>query len=179
MLLVSQASPAQRGRPVYDPPYVLEKGLSFHFSSPLGLLSKGGVMVEYRMGVMQSVFFGYTRYWGYFPGYQAYAGYRHYYETWRRHDPFFYVKAGIGNAGYEPAEWLNNGKEKYVAPGDYAFAGAGIGRHYNFGAGFIEFMLGVKYSAVPRPIDNYNERIFYVTGPGAIVEFNFNYGFQF
>jgi hypothetical protein len=170
-------------RPVYGPRNRIEKGIAIHFTNPISVLSKIGIMAEYKLGVQRSVMFSYTSYRGYFPGYQVAAAYRQYFQRWSnrdniRHENFMYVRAGVGNSDYTPPDWLKDG-EAYVAPGDYFFVGCGIGRHYNFGAFFLESILGVKYSGVPVPIANYNERIFYVTGPGAIVEINFNFGFQF
>ena len=136
-------------------------------------------MAEYRVGVQRSFLFAFTKYWGYFPGYQGYASFRQYVETRGRHENFLYVKGGVGHAEYEPSDWLNKEKQVFEAPGDYFFGGGGVGRHFNFGVFFLEATAGVKYSAVPKPISNYYERVFYVTGPGAIAEINFNFGFQF
>jgi hypothetical protein len=168
-------------RPRYEPSYYMEKGFLIHFTSPLSLFSKAGVMVEYKVGVQRSIMFGYTNYWGYFPGYQGYAVFRQYLNTWRhsRHENFLYVKGGVGHADYKPADWLVESGQTFKAPGDYFFGGAGFGRHFNFGHFFMESVVGLKYTGVPDAIDDYNERIFYVTGPGAIVEASFNFGVQF
>jgi hypothetical protein len=179
VLLLSFGHAHAQRRPIYEPPYELEKGFLIHFTSPLTLLAKGGVALEYKIGIQRSIMFGYNAYWGYFPGYQAYAVFRQYVNTRNPHESFFYVKSGIGHADYKPGAWLAGDQQVFVAPGDYFFAGGGVGRHRNFGHFYIEALLGLKYSFVPKPIANYNEQLFYVTGPGSFLDGGLNFGFQF
>lgn len=183
LLLAVGTSHAQR-RPIYEPPYEMEKGFVFHIPSPLTWIAKIGIAVEYKVGVQRSMMFGYNAYWGYFPGYQGYAVFRQYVNTTYRGENFFYVKGGVGHADYSPGAnapvWVNPDNIPFDAPGDYVFGGGGIGRHHNFGHFFIEAVLGLKYSFVPkRPIENYNEKIFYTTGPGSFLDGGLNFGFQF
>lgn len=179
LLLTAGAGYAQR-RPIYEPPYRLEKGFLIHVPSPLTWLAKFGLSVEYKVGVQRSIMFGYYTYYGYFLGYQGSATFRQYVETRTRHENFFYVKGGVGHADYNPpSSWISHDNQVFVAPGDYFFAGGGIGHHRNFGHFFIEGVLGLKYSFVANPIADYNEKIFYVTGPGSFLDGGLNFGVQF
>ena len=64
------------------------------------------------------------------------------------------------------------------SPGNYFFAGGGVGRHFNFDWFFLEINMGIKYTYVTNPPDVYNEHLFYSFGPGAIPDINGHFGIQ-
>ena len=166
----------------------LDPHFAIYLTSPLGLLSKGGVKAEYRLNLQHALLLSYTQYWGYFPGYQSALEYRIYFAAHSREsnsENFIYGKAGLGYAGYTPnssnnqVTSIDDNHTNDKAPGAYALAGGGIGRHINFGWFFIELNAGLKFAQVTGQPRVYNEHLFYVTGPGSIADFNFHFGIQF
>ena len=164
----------------------LDPHYAIHLTSPIGLLSKGGIKVEYRINLQNALLAGYTQYWGFFPGYQGNFEYRKYFAAGRStSENFIYAKAGVGFADYHyisdyyQHDLFGDEKYNYKAPGTYALAGGGIGRHINFDWFFIELNAGLKFSQVIGRAHVYNERLFYTTGPGSIADFNFHFGVQF
>ena len=166
----------------------LDPHFAIYFTSPTGLLSKGGVKAEYRLNLQHALLLSYTQYWGYFPGYQGDLEYRAYFAAHSRFsssENFIYGKAGLGYAGYTPnttynqATSIDGNYTKGGAPGTYVFGGGGIGRHINFNWFFVELNAGLKFAQITGQPHVYNERLFYLTGPGSIADFNFHFGIQF
>lgn len=161
---------------------LLEPRIAVHFSNPLGYLSKVGIKGEFRINPATALLLNFTQYWGFFPGQQAYVEFRRYFKTNSFAENFIYGKAGGGYSTYHPVsisiDGINN-SNTYYDPGTYFFGGGGVGRHINLGAFFIDMNLGLKLTAVTAPHPPYNEHIFFSTGPGAIPDLNFHFGFQF
>ena len=164
----------------------LDPRIGIYFSNPLSLLSKAGIKAEYRLNLDNAILGSYTQYWGYFPGYQASFEYRRYFADRKRNgENFIYTKAGGGFADYKTDNpyhdltVVGDGRTIDFAPGNYLFGEAGIGRHFNFGAFFMEINGGLRYTQVTNPPVVYNEHLFYTLGPGSIVDVNFHFGFQF
>ena len=166
-----------------DPHYAI------YLTSPLGLLSKGGAKVEYRLNLQNSLSLSYNQYWGYFPGSQGDLEYRMDFTDRSRmssSENFIYAKAGLGYAGYTASSngssqvsILSDGANNYSAPGTYLFGGGGIGRHFNFDWFFIDINAGLKFAQLTNPPSVYNEHLFYLTGPGSFVDLNLHFGVQF
>ena len=164
----------------------LDPHFGIYFTSPLGLLSKGGVKLEYRVNQTNALLLGYTQYWGFFPGYQGNFEYRMYFPARKsKSENFIYAKGGMGFAdytaqtNYKQVNDFGDEKKYDLAPGTYVLAGGGIGRHINIDWFFIELNAGLKFAQVIGAPHVYNERLFYLTGPGSIVDFNFHFGVQF
>ncbi len=164
----------------------LDPHYAIYLTSPLGLLSKGGLKVEYRINMQNALLLGYTHYWGFFPGYQGNLEYRKYFPARKSlSENFIYAKAGVGFGDYQylkdyyQPDLFGDEKNTFKAPGNYVLAGGGIGRHINFDWFFIELNAGLKFAQVVGKTHVYNERLFYTTGPGSIVDFNLHFGVQF
>ncbi|MES2704763.1 MAG: hypothetical protein V4649_19130 [Bacteroidota bacterium] len=159
------------------PPPPKPRMFAFYLSSPLGLLSKGRVKLEFYATRENSISASVCRYWGLFPGYQATLEYRHYFVPPHRHsENFIYAKGGYGDC-----EALVGGiffPTNEQGPGQFAIAGGGVGRHFNFGrrrAFFIDAAAGLKGAFVSQSAG----QLFYTLGPGSIVDLNFHFGWQF
>ena len=164
----------------------LDPHFGIYFTSPLGLLSKGGVKLEYRVNQTNALLLGYTQYWGFFPGYQGNFEYRMYFPARKsKSENFIYAKAGVGFADYNflsdyyQPNVFGDEKNTFTAPGTYILGGGGIGRHISIDWFFIELNAGLKFAQVVGPVHVYNERLFYLTGPASIVDFNLHFGVQF
>ncbi len=153
---------------------------SIHASNPVGLFEKVGFKAQFRLSQENSFLVGYRYYWNFFPGYQASMEYHRYFQTWDPHEGFIYGKMGIGKAGYQPRNYYAGWQDAYTAPGNYIFAGAGVGKRYNISHFFIEVNLGLKLAqTTDKKNTTYNKNIFYALGPGSFVDFNLNFGYQF
>lgn len=156
-----------------------DRRMAIYFNNPLSLVSKFRIKVEYRLDVQKSVLVNYTLHWGIFPGYSAGAEYRSYWETLGMNENYIYGRGGLGNVGYRRVPLINN-QSDFAAPGNFFFGGAGVGRHWNMkGHLVLDASIGAKFTGVPTPEGDYNELLFYMTGPGAALEANFIFGFQF
>jgi hypothetical protein len=152
---------------------------ALHLSSPLGLINKFGCKVEYRWGNM-GVLAGATVYAQYgiplTPGAMGTIECRRYGKKREsgRGENFFYIKGLAGHQQYNPGHGDGFLSAAEVPAATYYGLGAGVGRHINFNWFFIELSTGAKYvySDVPQP------DFFYITGPGAIFDLHFNFGFQ-
>ncbi len=166
----------------------LDPHYAIYVTTPISILSKGGIKFEYRINMENALLLSYTQYWGFFPGYQGALEYRKYFpDRLRRRisENFIYGKTGIGfadylyNNNYQQISIAGDGKNSYAAPGTYVFAGAGVGRHYSFDWFFIDVNMGLKFSEVTSPPSVYNEHLFYLTGPGSYIDLNIHLGVQF
>ncbi len=142
-------------------------------------MSKGGLKLQYRLSLHHSVLAAYRKYWGFFPGYQGSIEYHRYFRSWERSEAFIYGKAGMGRADYTPKSYYKDWQTVYNIPGGYLFAGAGLGKRYNFGAFFIEGNAGLKFVQPVEKVENYNRSLFYTLGPGSFIDCGLTLGFQF
>lgn len=140
-----------------------------HFTSPIGLLNKAGIKLEVRGG-NTSVLLGATHYHAFFPGEQFSIEGRKYlnWDGGKRGQFYGYVK-GIG--GHE------NGDDEHAHATDYFGGGIGLGKHINFRHFFIDLNGGLKYVGAVYP-HAIGDDTFYFTGPGAVLDIHFNFGFQ-
>jgi hypothetical protein len=145
----------------------------------LGLFSKGGFKFEYRLNLQNSVLVTYNRYWGFFPGYNAGVEYHRYYQTWNKTENFIYAKSGLGFAEYRPQDLYSGWEVDYTEPGQYLYAGGGVGKRFHFGAFFLELNMGFKWTQLVEPPLDYNKNLFYSVGPGSFIDCNLHFGFQF
>lgn len=164
---------------------------AIHLSNPMLLLSKAGVKGEFRITPHHSALVGYTRYWGLFPGWQANAEYRYYIGRLNRRYNFFgYARGGYGEAKFDPVFQSDHNfsfpllalPRRTFPEFNYYFAGIGGGLHVNIKVFFLEAMLGIKGTLRNNTEDRYyyhGAPIFYITGPGALIDAHINFGFQF
>ena len=158
-------------------------------TSPLGLISKGGAAIENRYG-QTSYLVNYTKYWGVYAGTQYGYELQHFLRPSYRsknflkpHEYFIYLKGMLGDASYDSKKLavIGDNSNIYIGPNLYGGVGAGFGRRYNFKFFFMSWKVGLKYSALIDNVDDLDKhlyRLFFVTGPGSIVDANFHFGIQ-
>lgn len=159
--------------------YSQKSNFALHVYNPLGLFQKAGVKLEYRTN--QSGFLlGAIQYYGTlpeYPGTQVGIEYRHYSvsEPEKRSENFFYAKALAGQQKHVTAHGDGFFSVNEVLSGNYYGAGAGVGRHINFGHFFFDLNAGLK--AVASTVTQ--GQAFYITGPASVLDLHFNLGCQF
>ena len=154
------------------------QSFAIHISSPFGLVNKFGLKAEYRQKNIGYLLFTNVYYGTVFaqPGSQFGAEGRYYFGTRRRvgGENFFYGKALGGVQNYVPSGGGGFFDQQEMLASYYYGVGAGVGRHFNLGAFFMEFNGGVKI-CVPSQNQGAN---YFVFGQGAAIDLHFNFGFQ-
>ena len=152
--------------------------VTLYQSNPVGLLSKERLLLEVRFAPSHAVMLGHSFYYGYCPGWQSMGVYRYYAKKSGQTELFYYAKVGYGN-GRENAISL---KRDDTAPFDYALAGGGIGFQVSMGKNqrwLFDLSGGLKafglFNTTTRR-DDFD--LFYITGPGSIVDINAHFGFR-
>ncbi len=163
------------------------KGKPYNFSvqmtNPLSVLSKVGLVLEFRGG-QESLNLGLTNNMYAYKGVQYKMEYQHYIRTIYRNEYFWYIKGIGGNAEYiaDKLGTFGDKSKRNAGPADYYGGGAGFGRRFNFNHWFISMNGGLKYVFLPENFRDENKelfRVFYATGPGSIIDLNFRFGYQF
>lgn len=146
---------------------------SVYINSPLGLFHGIRIMAEHNLSLDHSILLSLEQYYGVAtPGIQTYLEYRKYNITDKTAN-FKYAKIGIG--------------QTTVYNGVYALLGAGFGQQIRFGSSkqfSLQFKEGLKLCpAISGNIEAQNSSVlrglFYITGPGAFVDLNINFGYKF
>lgn len=162
---------------------VKRSSFGLQITNPVSGSSKMGGVMEIRAG-LNSLNFGLIMYTGVYEGTQYRLEYQRYWSTRKRNEYYWYVKAYSGDASYDSKKLESFGEKSGVVlpPCDYFGAGIGVGRRINFKYFNITGNLGLKYTnvdftdLVPSEVQHYN--LFYVTGPGSILDANIRFGFQ-
>lgn len=144
------------------------------FDVNLGLLNKIRCKIEYRIKNNQAIQLSCSRHYGFVnPGAQTYLEYRQYTKKKERIENYVYGKAGYGKS--------------FTFGGNYAIFGAGFGQKINLGkkqAFFIQFSEGLKFCPTisgdveGEPGSGFRG-LFYILGPGAVIELNISFGYRF
>ncbi len=158
------------------------------FSNPLGSMNKYGGGVEHRWGNF-AYMASYYRYIGAYYGASSDIDMRIYMRNrWiitRRkwfYQNFIYWRGFYGIAGFDGNKLAVFGYPKDVFWQEELYYGvsAGWGRRYNHGPLFVAMKVGLRatkiYDLDPDAKSLY--KLFYITGPGSIAEFNIQCGIQ-
>ncbi|OYU97516.1 MAG: hypothetical protein CFE21_04275 [Bacteroidetes bacterium B1(2017)] len=144
--------------------------LALYIGSPTGYFGKIRFKVEKSISPVHTLALTYTNYYGITPGNQAYLEFRKYELKKHQNYAFYYIKSGLGNS---------------TGGGNYAFVGGGFGRQINFKKApffYIQFTQGIKlcksFNGEVDTAENGFKGLFYLIGPGAIVDLNLNVGFR-
>ena len=165
-------------------PYILAIGIT----NPASAMLKVGGSVEdrrYRTSYLAS----YHIYTGAYFGKQYDAEWRWYFRKYMRHitnkwvyQDFFYFRSILGEMGYDGQKFaiLGQKEDKFADPQFYLGSAPGYGRRYHKGALFFTIRSGIRVLTIPDLDEQYKSlyRLFYFTGPGSIVEVNFQAGIQ-
>jgi hypothetical protein len=157
-----------------------DKKIGIYFSNPISLLSKGRIKIEWRIDQSDALQLSLAGYYAIFPGSQESLEYRRYFRSpGVKSENFIYGKAGLGyNSTFQVNLFSNGPDYDPNNPGNYYLAGAGVGRHFNFGAKehfFLDLAAGFKYCGT----SGHAAQLFYITGPGSTVDIHFHFGWQF
>lgn len=156
-------------------------------TNPASALSKYGVGIEYRRGNFGYIT-TYSKYIGYYQGKNYDAGMRFYMRRkWehRKHkwgyEDFVYTKLTFGDALLVPNKYSFIGVSDPLENLYYEYigAGGGYGRRYHRGIFFVTVKAGMKatYAGLAEE-DKIYFRLFYLAGPGSVVEASANFGIQ-
>jgi len=153
--------------------------IALHIYNPTNLFQKAGAKVEYRSDQM-GFLVGAIQYYGSIPSYpgtQLGLEVRHYAlsDLNMKKEKFIYARVLAGHQEHMNAKGDGFLSVSEVPEGNYYGAGAGIGRHFNYGHFFIDINAGLKYVY----LDVKQEVAFYITGPASYLDLHFNVGFQF
>jgi hypothetical protein len=167
----------------YDPYGKKHYHIAVHASNPIGLLSKYGGGIEFRVGRM-AVLGNYYKYSAIYPGRQISGELEYYLRSRNRHEFYIYAKGLTGDASYNGNQLSFLGYNTDIAFGSetYYGGGAGIGRRFNFGHFFLTLTGGFKYCAFANTIPSVEQHmynVFYYTGPGAYADLHLQFGLQF
>jgi hypothetical protein len=147
--------------------------LTFYVGNPIGYVTKFRIKGEVGLSSNYSLLGCYTRFYGIVSG-------EHYYLELRKYtdaaQSFKYLKVGGGQSFPESS---------YRTGGQYILVGAGVGQTIQLNKRFfIQFSEGIK-ACVPVPLDaeldtagNGLRGLFYLTGPGAFIDLNINFGYR-
>jgi len=156
-------------------------------TNPAGVMSKYGFGLEYRRGRWA---YCVNRFWnvGVYKGKSSDFGFKIYGRNQWRHqknqwayENFVYVRVLSGESLYQPEKFPSLGLptsfETLLA--DYIGLSSGYGRRYQKGIFFVSVRGGLKatYMGLEEEAKIYH-RLFYVSGPGSILEVNGTFGIQ-
>lgn len=167
LLIISSSVSAQKNR------------FTIQLSNPLGMFQKTGLKIEHRTKGM-GVLLGAIQYYGVlprYPGTQLGLELRKYIvkKNLKDHENFFYLKFIAGHQNYFAGSGSGFTRLQEVPEGDYAGAGGGVGRRFNFELFFIDFNTGLKY--VISEVEQ--STVFYITGPASFIDFHIYVGIPF
>lgn len=169
--------------------YVKPYTIALEITNPAGAASKYGAALEYRRGKWA---YHIGRYWynGVYTGKQCYDfGWKRYFRRQWRHEKnnwvyqdFLQWRVFFGDAEYHPEKFeaLGLPTSYELLYNEYIGASMGYGRRYQKGPFFISVRGGLRgtYLGLPEEQKIFH-RLFYVSGPGSVVEVNGTFGVQF
>lgn len=156
-------------------------------TNPASVMSKYGFGVEYRRGR-----FAYcvNRFWnvGVYKGKSSDFGFKIYSRNQWRHqknqwayENFVYFRFLSGESLYQPEKFPSLGLPISFEPllAGYLGMSSGYGRRYQKGIFFISVRGGLKGTYMGlEEVDKIYHRLFYVSGPGSVLEVNGTFGIQ-
>lgn len=169
--------------------YVKPYRVALNLTNPASAMSKYGVALEYRRDKWA---YHVGRYWytGVYQGKQCYDfGWKRFLRKQWEHEKnhwvyqdFFYWRVFFGESEYHPEKFKSLGlpNSLELLYNEYIGAAAGYGRRYQKGPFFIQVRGGLRGTFLGLPEEQkIFHRLFYVAGPGSVVEVNANFGVQF
>lgn len=174
---------------LFVPTNVKPYTVALNVTNPASVMSKYGAALEYRRGRWA---YHLGRYWytGVYQGKQCYdfgwkrfnrKQWRHERNNWIYQD-FWYLRLLVGESEYHPEKFEMLGLPRSLDLLQTAYFGGafGYGRRYNKGPFFIQVRGGLRGTALGvAQEDRIFHRLFYVTGPGSVIEVNAHIGVQF
>ncbi len=144
---------------------------SLYINQPSGFLSKIRIKFENRFTTDNSILFTYTNYYEMYTGNQYYVEFRQYKEKDSREN-FNQIKLGIGES------------EKFSSV--FVFLGGAVGQKFYISKSkkiALDITEGLKLPLIikgnPDNAGSGLGGLFYLVGPGSIIDINFNFSYQF
>ncbi len=143
---------------------------TLYAGNPVGLINRLRVMGEIKVSDNKTLLASYTQFYGFVPGNQVSVEMRKYNLLLNAKPRYYYVKAGGGQS---------------YGGGNYVLVGYGIGHQWNLnstGKFFVQMTEGIKicvpFNGEVDTAPNGFKGLFYLTGPGAIFDFNISIGLR-
>jgi hypothetical protein len=184
LLLFAYCSKAQ-----YLDPDIRKYTAALTFTNPLSATFKYGGGVEHRFHNF-AYMFTYNRYYkSLYPGVEIDLDIRIYLRKrylWRRsgwsYQNFLYGRGIIGSAGFKGPNLTILGYTNKAELDEQFYSGGsmGFGRRFSKKIFFVTVRAGLRGIVLPdlQKEDKDLYRLFYVTGPGSVLELNFQFGIQ-
>lgn len=156
-----------------SPPF--QKEYTLYINQPIGFLSKVRLTLECKIQPKISILYNITGFYGFTPGLHGYVEWRKYIRQKEKTELAVYALIGAGQSA--------------GAVGFYAIAGGGIGQKIYLDKQkrfSLYCMQGLKFC--PNIIGQHangdsgffhSPELFYVTGPAAVLDLKFNFGYRF
>jgi hypothetical protein len=149
-------------------------GYTIYINQPIGLASKVRISIEKDVSSNYSLLLNYTNFYGLVGGEQSYLELRRYYYEPKKNDFFVYSKMGAGNS--------------FQTNTVYGIFGLGFGEKFYFDKyqrfsfvciqGF-KFCPNIIGDEDPDTAPGGLRGLFYVIGPGSLIDLHFNFGYRF
>ncbi len=145
----------------------------FNFQINTGLYIKIRGQVEFNLNPKNSITLSLSKHYGPLnPGAQAYVQYKRFYPKSELFSNLFYGKIGYGKS--------------FTYNGEFGIFGFGTGQKLNLGKKkivFIQFTEGIKMCPIIRgdvesEVGSGFRGLFYLTGPGSVIDLNINFGIK-
>ena len=168
--------------------YIRRYTAALTLTNPLGVLNKYGGGIENRYGNI-AYMFSYYKYIAAYPGttmdldIRVYLRKRWLYtrSNWSFQN-FLYARGIFGDAGFDGPKLtiLGYTNTTELLGQTYMGGAIGVGRRYSKSIFFATVRAGLRVVVLPDLLqeDKDTYRLFYVTGPGSILELNFQFGIQ-
>ena len=168
--------------------YMRPYRLALTLTNPLGVMNKYGGGLEYRFRNV-SYMYTYYKYICAYSGTSMDLDIRVYLRKIRRvnyskwtYQNFLYTRGILGDAAFEGPNLTVLGYSNPLSLPEHLYVGgaAGFGRRYSKGILFATVRAGLRGCVLPDISEEDKDyyRIFYATGPGSILELNFQFGIQ-
>jgi len=147
---------------------------TLYINQPIGFATKARLTFENRFTEKSSLAINYTIFYGMYPGQHAYLEYRRYFTYSEGMELAVYLKVGGGHS--------------FHTAGSYGFGGIGIGEKIYLNSNkrlSLYCFQGIKPPLtfkINKDLENSNgglDGLFYLSGPGSLIDIKFNLGYRF
>ncbi len=147
---------------------------TLYINQPIGFASKARLTLENRFTLKSALLVNYTIFYGMYPGQHGYLEYRRYFSLSEGMEIAPYLKVGGGHS--------------FQTSGSYGFGGIGVGEKFYLDRNkrfSIYCKQGLKLPLslnINQDLENSSgglDGLFYISGPGAFIDIQFNLGYRF
>jgi hypothetical protein len=147
---------------------------TLYINQPIGFATKVRLTLENRFTKNSALLVNYTVFYGMYPGQHGYLEYRRYFSLSEGMEIAPYLKVGGGHS--------------FQTAGSYGFGGIGVGEKFYLDRNkrfSIYCKQGLKLPLslkINQDLENSSgglDGLFYISGPGAFIDIQFNLGYRF